>query len=196
MANKYDKQVWNKSYTTKELKQYRQKLARLVNKRMANISKTKSAITGEEFSEIGIMPITQEYLDIKGQDRFSTKLNVNLSYHDLRREIVVLENFLNAKSGTVNGIRSIEKQRISTFKSKGIGDFSTTKEFYDFLNSETFANLTNKYDSDKVVEMFELAHEKGVEDVDKVIDALEQHNNATKVGLKDMIKAINDIDIK
>ena len=165
--------VWRNSYSLDDLKAVRRQLAKAANQRMLRLERSKSDITGESFA-FGAYDIAKDYLDAKGRNRFRESKNVaNMDLWELKREINVLQGFINSKSSRVGGMKEIERQRVSAFESKGI-KFADTKEFYDFLNSNSFMYLTGNQkkkdgsygptviDSNTIIDMYNTYREKGL----------------------------------
>lgn len=154
---------------TKELKSLATKLSKRANQRMLRLERAKSVVTGESYSDYGAYREYAQDALSPGRARFETNYS-QWSDVDIRRRIAKLNTFLNAKSSTVAGQREIEYKRISTFESGkwGGGRYSddlaktrklgvaTNKEFYDFLNSQTFYDLRNiGLTSEELVEFYD-----------------------------------------
>lgn len=169
-----------------ELRTLRRQLAKAANQRLVRLENTKSDISGEEFT-FGAYDIAMQYIEDSGRKRFSESLGYTPIGRDtdteaerLQGEIDVLQGFLGMKSSRVKGMRDIEKARVQTFEDKGI-TFASNKEFYDFLNSETFKNLTNNYifTSETLIEEFQKAAEAGVS-LSDIKDAVESYRRHSK----------------
>ena len=151
-----------------DIYQARRQLAKVANQRMVRLERAVSEISGNKYT-FGAYEIAQDYLEatrptkITGAYRFSENLKqANKSTEDILHEIAVLQSFLASKSSRVGGQKEIEKERMETFKSMGVTEVSSLKEFYDFLNSQTFEYLKKHgYDSDDLVEMYEKSYEDG-----------------------------------
>ena len=181
--------VYAGGHTVEELQEIRRVLAKQANQRIVRLERETSNITGEGFSTFGAVTDVYDYLGNKGRRRFSeSKTGVKRS-DELRREITVLQGFLGRKSSTVKGMREIEKKRLQTFKNKGI-QFASTKEFYEFLNSQTFKNLVSSgFTSEQIVEAYDSAREKSpdsevVEKMSKALDEFRQGEK--KVSIKNL----------
>lgn len=185
--------VYAGSHSVEELQEIRRVLAKQANQRIVRLERAESKITGERFSTFGAVTDVYDYLGNKGRRRFSeSKTGVKRS-DELRREITVLQGFLGRKSSTVKGMREIENKRIKTFKNKGI-KFSNTKEFYEFLNSQTFKNLvTSGFTSEQIVEAYDSAREKQTDDevVKKMSKALDEYRQGEKkVSIKNLEESL------
>lgn len=182
-----------------EARALRRQLAKVANERMRQLERNSSKITGEKFI-FGAYERTNVWLKEHGRNRFSESLGDKgkepLTLNKARQEITVLQKFLGSKTSTIRGFKSIEQKRIQTFELKGVHSAST-KEFYDFLNSESFKYLSkNAYDSEKILEEYEKARERGASsgDIQKAFDDF--RSSETKLGYKDLVKQLEAIPIK
>lgn len=200
--------VYQASLTESDLRKLRRKLSKRANQRLVRLERAKSKITGESYAEFGAADISYEYLNHQqsGKKRFTENVNVNMDYNELRREVSVLQNFLNAKSSTVKGMRDIEKQRVKTFESGEWGNpytdrkkrklkFASTKEFYDFFHSDVFAELKDAgYTSEQIVESYDTFREryKGSDEeaIAELEKLLEKYREKNKIQLKDLLKSV------
>lgn len=185
--------VYTGGYSVGELQEIRRVLAKQANQRILRLERAKSPITGERYNTFGAVIDVYDYLENKGRRRFSESKAAIKQSNELRREITVLQGFLGRKSSTVKGIREIENKRERTFSNKGI-KFASTREFYEFLNSQTFLGLVSSgYTSEQIVETYDMAREK--EDDYKVIEkmakALEEYRKGEKkVTIKNLERAL------
>lgn len=185
--------VYTGGYSVGELQEIRRVLAKQANQRILRLERAKSLITGERYNTFGAVIDVYDYLENKGRRRFSESKAAIKQSNELRREITVLQGFLGRKSSTVKGIREIENKRVRAFSNKGI-KFASTREFYEFLNSQTFLGLVSSgYTSEQIVETYDMAREK--EDDYKVIEkmakALEEYRKGEKkVTIKNLERAL------
>lgn len=200
-----DLDVYRGRYSVPELQKIRRTLAKRANQRMVRLERARG-ITGEKFSEFGAITDAYEYLRTqkKGSKRFQESAKAITDINDLRREITILQGFLGRKTSLVSGIRQIENKRTQTFASGKWGTgykwtgqekrqllFSTTKEFYDFLNSQTFKDLISRgFTSEQVIEIYDSArekreHEEIMQELEKAVREYKEKQNAT---LQDLIK--------
>lgn len=188
-----------------DLQTMRRTLAKRANQRMVRLERGKSLVTGESFN-FGAIENARAYLGKR--KRFSEKLELTTDLNQLRKEITVLQSFLNAKSSTIQGMREIERRRIKTFetgewgqkwKQQGIRQkpirFASTKEFYDFLNSGTFKNLIDAgFDSDQIVTMYQeaqtTAHLSDEEVRNQLEKAVEEYRAKGNANLKDLLSRL------
>lgn len=174
------------SLSPTELTKLRRSLAKRANQRLVRLERARSKISGERYSDIGAAPIAKEYLSYKKRNRF-LESRKPMSYEEERREVSVLQSFLKSKSSLVSGIRDIERRRIEKFESGQYGSydvtgkkrrglkFSSTKEFYDFLNSGLFKDLQNAgFSSEQILEEYDTARETFKGSVDEAFDAMEE----------------------
>lgn len=185
--------VYAGAYSNEYLRAVRRALAKQANQRVVRLERARSSITGERFNEFGAVVDVYSYLESRNRRRFSEQISANLTDAQLRHEIVVLQGFLGRKSSTVAGMKEIEKKRVRTFESKGL-KFASTKEFYDFLNSETFRSLTAAgFTSEQLIEAYDQAREKkSDEDVLTFMQgALDKYRSGEqKVSIKSLQKAL------
>lgn len=137
--------------TESELRELRRSLAKVANQRIVRLERAQSAVTGESYASYGAIDLVNEYL--KGRKRYSESLKYGTK-HDVQRDIISLQTFIASKSSTVAGQKDIEKKRIATFEKKGV-HFASNREFYDFLKSSTFRELSKTFDSNQIVEFYE-----------------------------------------
>lgn len=209
--------VYRGSYSIDELQRMRRALAKRANQRIVRLERGESKVTGEKWNTFGAVLEAYDYLNRQkeGRTRFRESKNAMTDVQNLKREITVLQGFLGRKTSLVSGMKEIEQKRISTFESgkwgmkwkkKGILNkplhFSSNKEFYDFLNSETFTGLVSTgFTSEQIVELYDSARVRiGEESDDIVADAmsaaLEEYRNKGNASLKDLRKKMNSIKIK
>lgn len=106
-------------------------------------------------------------------------------YNDfqLKREIVVLEEFLSMKTSTVKGYREVEEKRVNNFISKGLPEeIARSSEFYDFLNSETFRQIVEEsVTSEDVIDIIDRASDNNLS-LSEIIARFEEHTQNTAAG--------------
>lgn len=168
MAKKKYKSIYQESHSKDELKEIRRKLAKRANQRIVRLERATSNITGESYASYGAIDQVNYYL--KGKRRFSENLKYTDDVDLLKREINELQKFLESPSSLVSGQRAIEKKRQETFASGKWGTGGATgvslknannKEFFNFLNSNTFHNLVSKgFTSEQIIELYDAALER------------------------------------
>lgn len=205
--------AYRESLTGAELQQIRRKLAKQANQRLVRLERTTSKVTGESYASYGAAELAYEYTQKKyGGNRFKESLGT-IGADDtarLREEITRLQSFLSSKSSRVKGQKDIEKLRIKTFESGQWGlteeqkkqgatnrqlKFASNKEFYDFLNSNTFKELVGKgFDSEQLIELYDQALQKEKGDFEKVANRFAEALDDFREGIKEPnLKELNRI---
>ena len=180
--------VYGEQYSTAQLQEIRRKLAKRANNSLHDLSRNSSPMTGEVYNTHGAAVDALNYLKNRNRRYFSEALTLTENRRILKAEITRLQAFLTAPSHTVSGQRRIEEKRVQTFESRGV-HFAGNREFYEFLNSGTFHELSKMFDSDKIVETYELARSKGRshdEVVENLQESLQSFREGEKVTLKNL----------
>lgn len=186
--------VYRKSATVEELQTMRRALAKQANQRIVRLERAESAISGEKYNTFGAVIDAYEYLNYSGRRRFSEVKGYLKDQNQLRREITVLQGFLSRKTSTVKGIRDIERKREKAFKEKGL-KFANTKEFYDFINSQTFKDLVSTgFTSEQIVDAYDLSRRRKkdtevIKDIEKALTDF--RTGEKKVSLKNLEKTLD-----
>ena len=210
--------VYRGSYSLDELQRMRRALAKRANQRIVRLERGESKVTGEKWNTFGAVTEVYDYLNRQkeGRTRFRETAKALTDSQALKREITVLQGFLGRKSSLVSGMREIEQKRIFSFESGKWGTkwkktgipnkplhFTSNKEFYDFLNSETFNGLVSTgFTSEQLVELYDSARVRLGEEAEAdavsnaMADALEEYRNKGNASLKDLRKKMNSIKIK
>ena len=210
--------VYRGSYSVDELQRMRRALAKRANQRIVRLERGESKVTGEKWNIFGAVTEVYDYLNRQkeGRTRFRETAKALTDSQALKREITVLQGFLGRKSSLVSGMKEIEEKRISSFESGKWGTkwkktgipnkplhFTSNKEFYDFLNSETFNGLVSAgFTSEQLVELYDSARVRLGEEAEAdavsnaMADALEEYRNKGNASLKDLRKKMNAIKIK
>ena len=203
--------VYRGNYSLSDLQQMRKALAKRANQRIVRLERAKSLVTGERYNTFGAIVDAMEYLQRRNRSRFSEQLKTTTDTNALRREVTVLRAFLERPTSTVKGMRDIERMRIETFESGKWGTykktgirnkpikFASTKEFYDFLNSQTFKGLiASGFTSEQIVDIYDSAREKAEDDtvVKEFENALKEYREQGNANLKDLKKRMNAKTLK
>ena len=210
--------VYRGSYSVDELQRMRLALAKRANQRIVRLERGESKVTGEKWNTFGAVTEVYDYLNRQkeGRTRFRETKSAITDTQKLKREITILQGFLGRKTSLVSGMQEIEQKRISTFESgkwgtkwkkKGIPNkplhFASNKEFYNFLNSETFKGLVSSgFTSEQLVEQYDSARlrlgEEAEADVvsNAMAAALEEYRSKGNASLKDLRKKMKSIKIK
>lgn len=199
-----------KGVTIDELLRVRRQLAKVMNQRMVRLEQNKSPITGESYT-FGAYDLMSDYLKDRDRNRFSEVLKPQ-EYTDketgkmqvgkIKAEIRALQGFEELKSSRVGGMHEIEAARIATFtgarEEDGVisrpalnEETVTSKDFYDFLNSKTFTEISDKIDSDKLVEEYDVAADRGATKR-QIVRALNQYVKGLKMGERISVKGVQE----
>ena len=203
MANRLqyarDFNPYAKDVTLEELQSVRRQLAKVMNQRMVRLEQTKSDITGESYT-FGAYDIMSDYLSGKDRNRFSEVLKPsNMTKSDIQKEIRALQGFEEMKSSRVGGMKEIERARIKTFTGGDMNiseEVVKSKDFYDFLNSATYEELTRSFDSETLIEEYSKAAERGATKK-QIVKALNDYSKRSKrVSVKGIQKQLGAIKIR
>lgn len=123
----------------------------------------------------------------------------------LKAEITKLQDFLTSESSTVAGQKAIEARRIQTFGNwkpkaaknrnnyKGI-DLSkeaSTKQFYRFLNSETFKKLRKTFSSEQIFQAYKEGSVDGSKNQRKIQKAMKDYaESSEKKSIKGLYESV------
>lgn len=186
--------VYGNQYSTAQLQEIRRKLAKRANYSLRDLARNSSPITGEVYNSYGAAVDALDYLKARNRRYFSESLTLTENRTVLKAEIQRLQYFLTRPSHTVKGQREIEQKRIATFEKKGI-HFASSKEFYQFLSSETFQSLRKlQYSSEQLIEDYERAREQGMTNdqvMEKLSNALDAFRKGEKVTQKNLWKHLD-----
>lgn len=206
--------VYRGSYTLTELQNIRRTLAKRANQRIVRLERGKSSITGESWNEFGAVIDVYSYLESSyGKKRFKESAKSLTDKAKLRREITVLQAFIGSKTSTVAGMREIERKRVQSFESGKWGTafktsgrrerrlkFASTKEFYNFLNSETFIGIVSSgFTSEQIIDIYDSARSNTANNDDVLSameDALKAYREKGNASLKDLQRRMNAIQIQ
>ena len=200
---------YGKNVSMDELLQIRRQLAKVLNQRMVRLENTKSPITGEAYT-FGAYDLMQDYLTDHGKTgdkkRFTEKLNVNIGKDPekimdkaaIQKEIREMQGFEDMISSRISGMHAIENQRVKTFETSvedGRAALShetvTNKEFYDFLNSATYEELSKSLDSNDIVELYDRASGEGLSQ-DEITKAIITYSKrARKISVKGLERSLH-----
>lgn len=221
MANRLqyarDFNPYAKGVTVDELLKVRRQLAKVMNQRIVRLRDTKSPITGESYT-FGAYDLMSDYLKDRDRNRFSEVLKPQeyidkntgkIQVAKIKQEIRALQGFEELKSSRVGGMHEIEAARVATFmtakREDGViaraalnEETVTSKDFYDFLNSKTYTEITEKIDSDKLVEEYDRTIGIGATK-EQIVSALNDYVNNLKprqrISVKGIQRALGAIEI-
>lgn len=182
--------VYGNNFSVEELQSIRRRLAKRANNNLRDLSRNSSPITGEVYNSYGAAVDALDYLKKRNRRYFSEKLELSRNKTVLKAEILRLQKFLKSPSATVKGQHAIEQKRLETFEAKGI-EFADTKEFYNFLSSDTFHGLTAiGFDSSTIVEAYERARKRERGDDTEAVENLKTALNEYREGERVTIKSL------
>lgn len=198
---------YEKGVSLEELQQVHRQLAKVLNQRMVRLENTKSPITGEAYT-FGAYDLMQDYLDRQGKTgdklRFTESLKAGgMSKSDLQKEIRKMQRFESFESSRVGGMKAIEARRAKSFTERSeegqtpiSAQTVSSKDFYDFLNSKTYEELSRMVSSDVLVEEYDRAAQRGVSR-EKIEEALQEYvEKARKVSIKGIKRKLRSRKIK
>lgn len=155
------------------------KLAKRANQRMRELEK-KQRKTGQN-TTYGAYRKAQMALGAKEGEppkRFKENMKWEDTTHELykfERAFLQVQEFLGAKTSTLTGLQEIRSKREQAWKEKGI-KFDTDEDFYNFLNSDLFKSLSEQFDSDTIIEIFDQMKENRTsEDIEKALQGIVDH---------------------
>ena len=155
MSRKKQKLDYNDNYygfNPRELsldqkQQYLRKIVERANKRITRIN--QSGRYSHAYA------ITRKELERQGRKRFSYKRPK--TEHEINREIVMVESFLNMETSLVSNVKRIQQKAYLSLKAKlarkGYANFEINQnDFYRFMSSQEFKDMAADYGSNWVVE--------------------------------------------
>lgn len=172
------------------------KLAKRANQRMRELEK-KQRKTGQD-TTYGAYRKAQLALGAKEGEppkRFKENMKWEDTTHELHafeRAFLQVQEFLGSKTSTLTGLQEIRAKREQTWKEKGI-KFGTDKEFYNFLNSDLFKSLSEQFDSDTIIEIFDQMKENRTsEEVEKALQGIvDQYQKQQRQLSEKALRALN-----
>lgn len=184
--------VWRQSYSRRELLARRRQLAKAANSRIRRLESAKSEITGESIFQQHHYSTIRIELRRQKRRRFSEGKGYGGSDNDLRAEISMLEKFLATQTSTVGGARRVERSRMQALIEKGIStETASNPEFYKFLNSSTFNELTYEYlDSEDVLDIYSRASDNGLS-AKEIERMFEDHMKKKRPSRQDIYKELD-----
>lgn len=169
--------IWINPYKVKhmpDLVPIYNKLAKRANQRMRELEK-KQRKTGVS-TTYGAYRKAQQALGAVEEElpkRFKEHITSHDAFQNPQKFIQAfldVQQFVGSKTSTITGLKEVMDKREKTWKAKGI-KFETDAEFYNFLNSDLFKTLSEQFDSDTVVEIFDQMRENRTEE--EVVKALQ-----------------------
>lgn len=185
--------VYGDNYSTEELQKIRRRLAKRANNYLRDLSRNSSPITGEIYNSYGAAVDALDYLKKRGRRYFSEKQELTKNRVTLKAEILRLQKFISAPSATVKGQRAIEEKRVATFEGKEHPvHFARNREFYEFLNSDTFHGLIQSgLSSETILEAYDEARVREKNQSHETVmsnlsEALDSFRNGEKSSIKNL----------
>lgn len=203
-----------------ELLRVRRQLAKVMNQRMVRLENTTSNVTGEAYT-FGAYDLMQDYLKKQGRPtkdgraRFS-EIEIPMTQikemakegksveeieqaliRQTQKEIRVLQGFEDLKSSQISGMKDIERQRKATFMSATDTraalheEVVSNKDFYDFLNSATYKEIVESFDSETLIEEYDKAASRGATP-EQIIGALDKYVSEQRMGEELSIKGLQE----
>lgn len=152
------------SYNLAELNKLRRRLAKRANQRMREIERAG-------YTDAYVYATTMSgYLQPTERTRFYEGTR-QMDLFTLREELNELRWFLNAKTSTVGGIRSFERETSKQFAN--LKSFKKSPDlFWKYMSSASVKHLKKMgYSSEELIEFYDFASENRV-GYDQIIDAL------------------------
>lgn len=172
------------------------RLAKRANQRMRELEK-KQRKTGQN-TTYGAYRKAQMALGAKEGEppkRFKERItwaDTTHGVHEFERMFLNVQEFLGAKTSTLTGLQEIRAKREQTWKEKSI-KFGTDEEFYNFLNSDLFKSLSEQFDSDTIIEIFDQMRENRTsEEAEKALQGIvDQYQKQQKQLSEKALRALN-----
>lgn len=130
----------------KEIRDEYKRLRNIANKRIDRLGKA-----GYEQ--------TQTYLRNSGAYKSAT----NYTMAELHYKLYQVSKFVAAKSSTVSGMRTIEKEAIETLQEKGLGRIKNLQEFGDFMTWARTRYKNSDFDSERAAEVYNEAKRRKID---------------------------------
>lgn len=154
--------------TAAELNAQRLKLARIANKRLRELE----AAGRDYWAYDRAVNYTQRS---RGRNRYSVKKEWSGTVEGLKQELEEIISFLNSKTSTVAGSIAVEDKIITKHKKRG-RTLSDPTRFFNFLQSDMYKRLANKYiSSEKIQDYYDRRVEDDIndEDIEAALKAFE-----------------------
>lgn len=130
----------------KEIRDEYRRLRNIANKRIDRLEK---AGYGQ----------TQAYLRNAG----AYKSPSNYTMAELQYKLYQISKFVSAKSSTVTGMRSIEKEAIKALQEKGLERIKNLQEFGDFMSWARTRYKNSDFDSERAAEVYNEAKRRSID---------------------------------
>lgn len=130
----------------KEIRDEYRRLRNIANKRIERLEKAGYGST-------------QVYLRNAGAYKSAS----NYTMAELQYKLYQISKFVAAKSSTVSGIRTIEKEAIETLQEKGLGRIKNLQEFGDFMTWARTRYKNSDFDSERAAEVYNEAKRRSID---------------------------------
>ena len=130
----------------KEIRDEYRRLRNIANKRIDRLKKA-----GYEQ--------TQTYLLNAGAYKSAS----NYTMAELHYKLYQISKFIAAKSSTVSGMGTIEKEAIETLREKGLGRIKSLQEFGDFMTWARTRYKNSDFDSERAAEVYNEAKRRSID---------------------------------
>lgn len=148
--------------TLEELNAIRVKLAKRANSRLLRLEKkAQKESDGKSYIGWAYKPATRYTQEAYGKSRFNTNKNFYDDPFQVMEELDEIIMFLNSESSTITGINNIENRIINTFDQKHGLKIENPKDFFNFLETETYKNALYNISSGQIQEFFNRVQQTG-----------------------------------
>lgn len=130
----------------KEIRDEYRRLRNIANKRIDRLEKAGYAET-------------QAYLRNVGAYKSAS----NYTMAELQYKLYQISKFVSAKSSTVSGMRSIEKEAIKALQEKGLERVKNLQEFGDFMSWARTRYKNSDFDSERAAEVYNEAKRRSID---------------------------------
>lgn len=134
------------SLSEKEIRDEYRRLRNIANKRIDRLA--RAGYTD-----------TQTYLRNAGVYKSPS----NYTMAELKYKLYQISKFVSAKSSTVSGMRSIEKEAIETLQEKGLLRIKNLQEFGDFMGWVRTRYKNSDFDSERAAEVYNEAKRRSID---------------------------------
>lgn len=146
------------------------RLTKIANSRIERLEKEQARTNREIHSLEKVKGM------LNGKTRFytGTKYTKKQAIETLHK----LEKFLNYRTSTITGLHNLDDEKIQYFEEITGVKIKSRKDFWDFLSSEQFKNMSKYADSNQIVEDFVQAMDEGfsLDEIAKTYNEFENTN--------------------
>ena len=146
------------------------RLTKIANSRIERLEKEQARTNREIHSLEKVKGM------LNGKNRFytGTKYTKKQAIETLHK----LEKFLNYRTSTITGLHNLDDEKIQYFEEMTGIKIKSRKDFWDFLSSSQFKNMSKYADSNQIVEDFVQAMDEGfsLDEIAKTYNEFENTN--------------------